>query len=269
MLLVDQFEEIFAFRGHDDEAQLAELPAEQRRARGGRRNEAAAFVDMLIGLSTDATLPVYVVLTMRTDFLGDCDLFYGLPEAMNRGRYLVPRLSRQQLRQAIAGPARLSGTTLAPRLLDRVLNQLGDRTDRLPVLQHALSRTWEEWNKEAGDGSIDLSHYDKAGGLENALSWHAAKALDECDPEAAARIFKCLTDTDVSQRRVRRPVPLSTLVAETGLPEREVTAVLDRFAAPGRHFIVRSPRQRAWRPPSRHFARKSHPAVGHAPRVGR
>jgi len=28
---------------------------------------------------------VYVVLTMRSDFIGDCALFQGLPEAINQG----------------------------------------------------------------------------------------------------------------------------------------------------------------------------------------
>ena len=55
-------------------------------------------MNLLIDLGARADLPVYTVLTMRTDFLGDCDLFYGLPQAMNRGRYLVPRLTREQLR---------------------------------------------------------------------------------------------------------------------------------------------------------------------------
>ena len=68
----------------------------------------------MLGLKAYTHLPVYTVLTMRTDFLGDCDLFYGLPEAMNESRYLVPRLTRQQLRQAIEGPPSFQGHPLPP-----------------------------------------------------------------------------------------------------------------------------------------------------------
>ena len=243
LLLVDQFEELFAFRGRDDDAASGGRTPEELRASARRKEEAAAFVDLLIGITQQTSRPVYVVLTMRTDFLGDCDLFYGLPETMNRGRYLVPRLSRKQLKQAIAGPARLSGTRLAPRLLDHLLNQLGDRTDRLPVLQHTLARTWDRWRHDGAEGDIDLEHYNHkdVGGLEHALSRHAAEVLGECDADATARVFKCLTASDASHRRVRRPAALSTIVAETALAESEVTAVLDRFAAPGRNFVVRSP----------------------------
>ena len=240
LLLVDQFEEVFAFRGMEDDAQLAELAPGERRDRATRRGVAADFVDLLLELSERTALPVYTVLTLRTDFLGDCDLFYGLPEALNRGRYLVPRLGRQQLRQAIEGPALLAGARLAPRLLDGLLNELGDRSDRLPVLQHALQRTWEAWRGNGG-GAIDLAHYRAAGTLEEALSRHAEEALREDDLAATGRIFQRLTDTDASLRRVRRPATLGELAAVSGLDRPGVERILERFRAGGRHFVVLSP----------------------------
>jgi Novel STAND NTPase 1 len=87
LILVDQFEEIFWYYKHNGE------------------DEAAAFVSLLLASSQHAD--VYVVITMRAEFLGDCALFYGLPEAINQGLYLTPRLTREQLREAIEGPARV------------------------------------------------------------------------------------------------------------------------------------------------------------------
>jgi hypothetical protein len=78
LLLVDQFEEIFRFGLHTDRAE--------------RRDEAADFVSIMLALSEQRELPVYVVMTMRSDFIGECDHFYGLPEALNRSLYLVPHL---------------------------------------------------------------------------------------------------------------------------------------------------------------------------------
>ena len=49
-------------------------------------------------------MPIYVVLTMRSDFLGECAQFLGLAEAINDGQYLVPRLTREEIRAAIEGP---------------------------------------------------------------------------------------------------------------------------------------------------------------------
>lgn len=237
LVLVDQFEEIFSFRGSEDDEQLERLSAAVRRERGQKRAEATNFVDLILGLAELENLPVYVVLTMRSDFLGDCDVFYGLPEAMNDSRYLVPRLTRQQLRDAVQGPARLSGVEITSRLMDTVLNDLGGRTDQLPVLQHALLRTWNEWRK-TGQGGMDLPLYETVGGLKGALSKHAGEAIRAEDVAETGKIFKCLTGTDLNQRRIRRPAHLKELVAVCGGKAEVVNAIVERFQSDGRNFLV-------------------------------
>ena len=237
LVLVDQFEELFAFRGGNDDERL---PSEVRAHNARRRAEAADFVDLLLGLAETREAPVFVVITMRSDFLGDCDLFQGLPEAMNKARYLVPRLSREQLRQTVEGPALMVGAKLSSRLVDRLTNGLGDRQDRLPVLQHALQRTYDDWADRGGAGPIDLEHYEHAGGLERALAQDADGALAQVDPQHAERVFRALTDTDISQRRVRRPGRRSALASVTGLTSGEIDLVIDAFRANDRHFLYRA-----------------------------
>ena len=165
LLLVDQFEELFR---------------EGRSQKPDAREEAADFVGIMLRLAEQNMVPVHVCLTMRSDFLGDCDRFSGLPEAMNLSQYLVPRLTRDQRREAIAGPIRLCGATISPRLMDCLLNENVDTRDDLPILQHALMRTWMEWSKN-GPGPIDDIHYKAVGTIKHALSWHANEALDELD----------------------------------------------------------------------------------------
>ena len=56
----------------------------------GRVEENLHAVDLyptLLGLAVQRELPVFVCLTMRSDFIGDCDQFGGLPEAMRRQAY--------------------------------------------------------------------------------------------------------------------------------------------------------------------------------------
>ena len=237
-VLVDQFEEVFAFRGVERDDGLESSDTDRHRQRASRRAEAADFVDLIMALADQRDLPIYVALTMRTDFLGDCDLFYGLPEALNRGRYLVPRMTREQLREAVECPALLEpGAQIAPRLTDRLLNELGDRFDRLPVLQHALLRTWDEWQRAGGVGSIDLRHYDQAGGLERALDLDAESAMTGLDETATARVFKRLTKTDVSRRRVRDPARISELIAASGANRAVVESIISHFEGNGRSFV--------------------------------
>lgn len=246
-VLVDQFEELFAFRSAaagegEDDAALAPT-AEQTAERIRRRQDAASLVSLLLALSDPrkVTIPVYVCITMRTDFLGDCDLFEGLPEAINKSGYLVPRLTRKQLRECVVGPARLHGAQVAPRLVDRVLNDVGDRGDQLPVLQHALLRTWERWEAGGRLGPLDLAHFEQAGGLDGALAQQAGEVTAGVDPGAVERIFKRLTTTDVRRRRVRSPARLSDLVAVSGAPADTVKALLARLVKEGVNFLYGAP----------------------------
>jgi uncharacterized RDD family membrane protein YckC len=121
--------------------------------------------------------------------------------------------------------------------MDYLLNELGDRFDRLPVLQHALLRTWDEWQRAGGAGPIDLRHFESAGGLERALDQDAEGALKGLDIGITARVFKRLTDTDLSQRRVRSPARISELMAAASADRGTVEGVVRRFEEDGRSFV--------------------------------
>ena len=247
LILVDQFEELFAFRGGSADDDAEAVPSETREWQRGtagdatlrarRRAESADFVDMLLGIAASRELPVFVALTMRSDFLGDCDVFQGLPEAMNDASYLVPRLAREQLRLAIEGPALMAGAEMSSRLLDRLLNDLGDRSDRLPVLQHALHRTFEAWVRGGRVGPIDLRHFEEAGTLEHALDYDAERALASVNAASAERVFRALTDTDVGLRRVRRPCRMNELATTAGIERVEVDQIVAAFRGEDRNFL--------------------------------
>jgi predicted nuclease with TOPRIM domain len=229
LVVVDQFEELFRFR----------RSLHQRQAAG---DDAAAFVKLLLETTRCPDLPIYVVLTMRSEFIGECMAFGGLPEAVNAGQYLVPRMSREALRAAATGPAAVRGTSIAPRLLARLLNEIGDDLDCLPVLQHALMRTWDAWSRDhAASEPLDMRHYEAIGTMSEALSRHAEEAYAELDGERrrtiAQRLFKAITETTDDQRGIRRPRQFADLTAICDASPAELVAVIDRFRAPGRAFL--------------------------------
>ena len=142
--------------------------------------EATAFVNLLLAVRENCEFPIYVVLTMRSDFLGDCAQFFGLPEAVNKGQYLVPRLTRDERRLAISGPIGVGGGQIDPVLLTRLVNDVGDNPDQLSILQHALNRTWTRWASAAQQQRpIDLSDYEAVGTMTHALDQHAEEAYRE------------------------------------------------------------------------------------------
>ncbi|MDH4064496.1 MAG: ATP-binding protein, partial [Acidobacteriota bacterium] len=231
LVVVDQFEELFRFR---------------RGRQANSRDEAIAFVRLLLEATAQYALPIYVVVTMRSDFIGDCMDFPGLAEAVNAGLYLVGRMTREGLRSAITGPVAVAGGTITPRLVNRVLNDLGDDQDQLPLVQHALMRTWEHWAEQReGAGPIDLEDYEAVGTFRDALSRHAEEACQEtADPVDAAtveRIFKALTDTHSDPRGVRRPTTVAELAEICEREEADVIRIVDTFRRPGRSFLMPPP----------------------------
>lgn len=234
LVLVDQFEELFRFR---------------RSQHAHSRDEAIAFVRLLLEASRQQDAPIYVALTMRSDFIGDCMDFPGLAESVNAGLYLVGRMSRDALRSAITGPVAVGGGTIAPRLVHRVLNDIGDDHDQLPLVQHALMRTWDHWERhQTRSGTVvpmDVDDYEAIGTIRSALSIHAQEAYQEAVAGGVGRIaeymFKALTDTFSDARGVRRPTSVRDLAAISETSEAEVEAVVEIFRRAGRSFLMPPP----------------------------
>ena len=230
LIVADQFEELFRFR-------------KLRSDYTENHDNATAFVNLLLTASQQTEVPIYVVITMRSDFLGDCSAFRGLPEAINKGQYLVPRMKRRERKKAIAGPIEVAGARITDRLLMRLVNDVGDNPDQLSILQHALNRTWAEWEKAGNqDEPIDLEHYNKIGTMSAALDQHANRAYHELETARAKKIcekmFKALTDVGMDNRGVRRPTQLGTLCEIIEATQEEVIEVIDVFRKPSRSFLM-------------------------------
>lgn len=230
LLVVDQFEELFRFNKLD------------RNIRE-ERPEATTFVNLLLESLRQETLPIYIVLTMRSDFLGDCTEFMGLPEAINNGLYLIPRMTREEKRVAVTGPVAVGGAEMTSPLLARLLNDVGNKTDQLPILQHALMRTWEYWIKNRKHREpLDLPHYEDAGTMEKALDEHAEEAYVELKTQReqviCEKMFKLLTDTGKTGRAMRRPAKVEEIRRVADASEEEVINVINVFRQPGRTFLM-------------------------------
>jgi PQQ-dependent catabolism-associated CXXCW motif protein len=173
LLLVDQFEEIFRYR----------------EGRGG--DDIDAFVALLIASARQRKRPVYVVITMRSDFLGDCARFTDLAETINDGQFLTPRLTRDQCEEAIEGPAKVYEGEVEPALVTRMLNDMGGNPDQLPLMQHLLMRLWQRAKARSPTKPVlTLDDYKTLGGIGTGRS-EADKfvAVDGKRPSLLQRIF--------------------------------------------------------------------------------
>ncbi len=231
LVVVDQFEELFRFK------QLIEEENSQE--------DAACFVRLLLeAVRQNEEKKIYVVLTMRSDFLGDCAQFFELPEAINKGQYLIPRMTRDERRAAISGPVAVGQGTISEPLVNQLLNDVGDNPDQLPILQHALMRTWDHWLGHRNGNPIDIRDYDAIGGMAAALSRHADEAyaeLNDAQQAIAEKLFKGLTEKGADNREIRRPMEVQEICALTGADEATVIPVVEVFRREGRSFLMPPP----------------------------
>jgi WD40 repeat protein len=166
-----------------------------------------------------------------------------LTRKINDSHYLIPQLTRDQKRKAIEGPVAVGGANIAPRLTQQLLNDLGDNPDQLPILQHALMRTWSYWTqyKDYEEEPVDLKHYEAIGTMAEALSQHANEAYDELNEEQkriCEVLFKAITEKRGENFGIRRPTRLNEIAAIADVAEEDVAAVIEKFREPGRSLVT-------------------------------
>ena len=227
LILVDQFEELFRFKRREDV---------------DAANESLAYINLLMEAVKDTSLPIYVALTMRSDFIGDCAQFPELTKHINESHYLIPQMVREQKRLAIEGPIAVVGSAISSRLVQQLLNDLGDNPDQLPIMQHALMRTWMYWSdNHEPDEIIDLRDYEAIGSMAGALSQHADEAYDELTEKQKVyceTLFKTITEKGTDSAGVRRPSKLSAIAEVTGCTEDEIIDIVHHFRIEGRSLLM-------------------------------
>jgi WD40 repeat protein/energy-coupling factor transporter ATP-binding protein EcfA2 len=231
LLLVDQFEELFRFNALQKNEENIELTSH--------------FVGLLLAAIGQKEVPIYIMMTLRSDFLGDCEQFDGLPEAINDGQFLIPRMKSADLANSITGPMKMAEGNISPRLAQQLLSEIGNNPDQLPILQHALMRTWEVWAKKGEtEQPLDLEDYKLTGGMKLALLEHAEEAYAELKTTEQKRIaevlFKTITLKTSENRGIRRPSTIKSIanIAETKI--ENIIQIADVFRNTQRGFIMPS-----------------------------
>jgi hypothetical protein len=213
LIVVDQFEEVFAG--------------------GGDPSECARFVEALVAAARSAAI---VVLCLRADFYPAALAMPALVPVLQGAQLVVGPMDEAQLRRAITEPARVANLTFEPGLVELLLRELAP-TDRygaahdpgaLPLLSHALLSTWEASRAR----TLTVEHYRAAGGIRGAV----AKTADDAyrglptpeHRELARRMFLRLVRSEDHLTRTRRRVPLAELLHGE---EPAAWDVLDRFVA--------------------------------------
>ena len=206
LIVVDQFEELFTLTREE-----------------ATRQE---FVAQLL----EAMKQSKVVITMRSDFMGEVAALRALNEEVQNHLENVPPMNLEELRHAMECQAGVVGLQFEPGLSKQILDDIEGEPGAMPLLQHAL---WELWNRRHGRW-LKSQTYEDFGGVKQAITTTAEKvygAYSPAEQEQMRDIFLRLTRLDESDasRDTRRRVPLRRLIS-SGTDRSFLELLLDRLA---------------------------------------
>jgi WD40 repeat protein len=187
LFIVDQFEELYTLCS---DAQLQK-----------------SFIDELLATveasrNSKSDLAV-IVLTMRADFMGQALAHRPFADALQEASVLMGPMTRNELHMAIEKPAEMQGAALEPGLVERILDDVGEKPGNLPLLEFTLTQLWERQS----DGWLTHADYEAMGCLEGALATYADQVytdLDENEQELARHAFVQLVQPGEGTEDTRR-----------------------------------------------------------------
>jgi serine/threonine protein kinase len=189
LLFVDQFEELYT---------LVPEPAER-----------LAFTQCLAGTADDATAPLRVVCSLRSDFLDRCSEDPQFMGELQQGLFFMMPPNRDGLRDALVQPAELAGYQFEmPAIVEDMLDHLETTPGALPLLQFAASKLWE--TRDSARKLLTHHSYAQMGGIAGALASHADSVVNDMPPPQQALVrsifLRCITP-----ERTRAIVPIEDL----------------------------------------------------------
>jgi formylglycine-generating enzyme required for sulfatase activity len=225
VILVDQFEEVYAYCDSQDEScQL--------------HDKRDCFIGNLLQAASDAAGPVSVVLTLRSDFLGETQSSEDLNRAIAENGEIIPAMGRAELRLAIAKPAENAGHPFKDALVNNLVEQTRDREGALPLLQFALTRLWAGM----ADGQQPADTLEEINGVGGALAKEARRLYNNLpaeDQTIARRAFLGMVNLGEGIKDTRRRVSLDQVVA-AGEDRARVKKVLEIFSGRNARLITLS-----------------------------
>ncbi len=162
LLFVDQFEELYT---------LVPDLAERK-----------AFTASLAAVADDATSPIRLVLSVRSDFLDRVPEDARFMAELSQGLVFLNSPGTEGLREAIVAPAELAGYKFESQdIVDDMLKHLATTQGALPLLQFAASKLWDA--RDAANKQLTKAAYEAIGGVAGALASHANAVLEKLSPQ--------------------------------------------------------------------------------------
>ncbi|TKB61807.1 MAG: formylglycine-generating enzyme family protein [Nitrospira sp.] len=189
ILFVDQFEELFTS--------------------GFTEPDIQTFLELLIGTAQDQTNRLRVISTIRSEFLGQLEVYEPTLKLLNShyGYHLGP-VSPRMLQEMIEKPAGATGYSFEPRLVERILQETGQEPGNLALVEYALKQLFERRKGRM----FTVEAYEAIGGVVGAIATKANEVLSGLGEEvrgAFGRVFAELVHLERDYPPTRRRAAVS------------------------------------------------------------
>jgi serine/threonine protein kinase len=206
LVFVDQFEELYT--------------------QVGDAAERAAFTACLSAVADDATSPLRVILSIRSDFLDRTAEDPGFVAELSQGLLFLGPPGREGLRDAILQPATMAGFQFEfPGMVENMLDHLEAAPGALPLLQFTAAKLWE--TRDTQRRLLTHDSYAAMGGVAGALASHADRFVAGVGAQRAGLVRAVLLRL-VTAERTRAIVPIAELL-ELSREAGEIRRLVDQM----------------------------------------
>ena len=201
----DQFEEFFSLLGEESQQQ---------------------FIDSIARLASREDLQLRLVFALREDYLAEMSRFKTAVSEIFHHEYRLTRLSREQAALAITGPANAVGCRYEPELVQRLLDDLSDKSSiEPPQLQIVCDSLYDSRDP---DGRLTTAAYEDLGTASHILAEYLERVLNRFDaPEL--RVTKAILTALISIDGRRLVLRASELAARLGQRTSQGTNYANRW----------------------------------------
>lgn len=230
LIIIDQFEELFRYGSIEN---ITDAEKEIQR-----------FVDLIVTAAAGGRQNLFIVIAIRADMLSECAKYKRLAGLINDSNYFLSKINRENFRKVIEGPVLKTGSSIDADLVDSIINNVWDRIDYLPVVQHALMRTWSLW-KELDEPArqISFAEYESAGTIKDSISNHADSVYEDLSisgRKICERLFKTITGKGPDNKGIRYPMKFKRIGESVGCTGEELSEVIGKFRDPSVSFLTPS-----------------------------
>lgn len=215
LIFIDDFEDVLAHQ------ELYENPA-----------DIFHFLNIILKFIRRSNHPVYLLMSLSSDFLSESSRYPGLPEVINDSQYMIPKMDTTHLRDIIAHACRAARIPVDQQVfvvIQQDFQQLNPNNYQIQFLLRKMTDLWIAAG--SGRGVLDMKYYEKAGGLERSIEISAENIygrLTKTQKSICSSLFRTISRGSESGRTQAVQVEHVSAAAQASVDE--VIQVINAFS---------------------------------------